>query len=1035
MMRSVKKWLGGLLCLALLLTLLPTALAADGDPAPWAAEAVQTLNGIYGENVFSAEDSPMTVAELNTLMGKTGWKIAKAGSNDSENLSRGTACEVLADVFDLPVPEGKTAIQYLYDQNIINGKANGDLAESDPVTKAQFAVLTYRVLNSVGGGEGWKEDWPAPGSKGYTAWMYLAVRKCVPFEMDQADTTIKSATIATYGGSTYKEDRLTIDGGTTKIYDVTTAEKTGEAIWTAWTAAMQDPNLGGSSVFTAPAYQESDTLLEAAIRMVEARNDADPVIFHDVEAGNWFYDGIMYLVNNDIVIGFGDGQFGPDVVTPRYELAVLLATVDGTVLTIQSGPGRVIEAIQNAVTKGYMTGTVPTTSEEAPWNPGQDTYWSAPATREEAAVGILKMIEKKYSIDTTSDNLSILDRFNDKGDIADVNSKPYLAYAVSMGLLSGTSENTLDPDDEVSRAQVGVLLYRTLIGVDKSKMQDYRESVDYVLSAGDSGAATAPAEQGIALFAAPLAETRTGTATLTLREDWRLTENLDLNVPEGVTLTIQGNGFHIYEMPGQLTNSGAGTVRFAEGTILYPAGNSGTCNTETSNALMVERHTYAYTITVAGSITGGTVSANPMSAKEGDTVTLTVQPASGYTLSGVTVTAENGQTVTVTGSTFTMPASDVTVSATFTVSQTSGGNTGGSSSRPSNTITTTERNPDGSTTTTTTNKTTGTVTETTRYPDGSREVVETKKDGTVTTTTTDANGTSASAVTDPDGRTEAEVSVSARAVDAAQEDGGAVTLPIPNIPVSDSGEDASLVEIDLPRSAGAVKVEIPAEDAGPGTVAVLVNDDGTEAVVKKSVALDGGLTLTLEAGAAVKLVDNSKDFDDTYGHWAADAIDFVTAHEMFGGTSAATFSPDSSMTRGMLAVVLHRFEDTPSHTFTGGFEDVAPGSWYAEAIGWAAEQGIIGGYGDGRYGADDAITREQLAVMLWRYAGRPDSSYSLDRFTDADAVGGYARTALAWASENGIVGGYADGSINPKGQATRAHVAVMLMRMCVSQFR
>ena len=120
-------------------------------------------------------------------MGNAGWDTDKVSSGDSENLSRGTACEVLADVFGLPVPEGKTAIQYLYDQNIISGKANGNLAESDPVTKAQFAVLTYRVLNSVGGGMG-SSTALKPGTKEYFAWMYLAARK-----YDGVDFTADSA--------------------------------------------------------------------------------------------------------------------------------------------------------------------------------------------------------------------------------------------------------------------------------------------------------------------------------------------------------------------------------------------------------------------------------------------------------------------------------------------------------------------------------------------------------------------------------------------------------------------------------------------------------------------------------------------------------------------------------------------------------------------------------------------------------------------------------------------------------------------------
>ena len=629
--------------------------------------------------------------------------------------------------------------------------------------------------------------------------------------------------------------------------------------------------------------------------------------------------------------------------------------------------------------------------------------------------------------------------------------------------------------------------------------------------------------------------------TLTLREDWRLTGELDLNVPEGDTLTITGNGYYIYEFTGQLTNSGLGKVVFSEGTILYPAGTSTACTTETSNQLMLERQPHKVTVSSAENGAVATDAADGKATK-GTTITLTITPSSGYQLGTLTVTAveDNDSPVAVSGDdnrrTFTMPASDVTIAATFTAEgtpavpaaptfspaggtytsaqnvtitavdgatiyyttdgdtpttsstqytgaisiastttlkaiavkdgvsstvtsatytiSTSSGNSGGTSGNSSNTTTTTERNPDGSTTTTTTNKATGTVTETTRYPDGSREVVETKRDGTVTTTTTDtdgnetavvenpdgtrevrveqADGTSASAVADQVGRIQAEVSLSSRAVSAAQEDGGAVTLPIPEVSVSDSSEDASLVEIDLPRSAGAVKVEIPTEDAGPGTVAVIVNEDGTETVVKKSVALDGGIVFTLETDATVKIVDNSKDFDDTYGHWAEDAIDFATAHEMFGGTSADTFSPDTPMTRGMLAVVLHRFEDTPNHTFTGSFEDVASGSWYADGIHWMADNGIIGGYGNGNFGADDSITREQLATILYRYADvmgyGTSGSASLDRFSDVDNVSGYAVEAMGWAVENGLIGGMGDGTLAPQGSATRAQIATTLMR-------
>ena len=480
--------------LSMLLTLCLLAGLSAGLAVPaaaadhWAQSAVDTLNQIYSTDVFSTDESALTVSEAQTILKTMGSTTNKLTGTGSDTVTRSLACEVLADVFALPIGD-QSAIQYLYHENIINGKSPNDLAENDPVTKAEFAVLTYRVLNAVGGGEGTKSGWPTPGSQGYTAWMYLAVRKCVPFEMDQADKAIGQVTnLKTYVSSSYNndEDRQTIDGGITKLYEVTTAEKSGEEIWNAWVSAMQDPNIGGMDGFAAPEYNGNETLLNAAIRMVNAvaqqKAYKDPVIFHDVNAGNWFYDGIMYLVNNNIVVGYGDGKFGPDDITPRYELAVLLTNVEGVTLAAQSGPGRILEAIQYVTKQGYITGEVPDPSEEESWNPKTDPYWGMPATREEAAVGILRMIEHKDQIDTSSDNVTVLDRFSDAEKIQYDASKPYLAYAVSMGLLSGTSTNTLEPDSEVSRAQVGVLLYRTLFGVDKTKMQDYRESVGYALS-------------------------------------------------------------------------------------------------------------------------------------------------------------------------------------------------------------------------------------------------------------------------------------------------------------------------------------------------------------------------------------------------------------------------------------------------------------------------------------------------------------------------------------------------------------------------
>ena len=108
------------------------------------------------------------------------------------------------------------------------------------------------------------------------------------------------------------------------------------------------------------------------------------------------------------------------------------------------------------------------------------------------------------------------------------------------------------------------------------------------------------------------------------------------------------------------------------------------------------------------------------------------------------------------------------------------------------------------------------------------------------------------------------------------------------------------------------------------------------------------------------------------------------------------------------------------------FADVADGQWYAPAIIWAAAYGIVGGYGNGLFGPDDNITREQLAVMLWRYADSPAATDKELHFTDADRASGYALEALRWAVENGIINGVGNSLLDLGGLATRAQVAQML---------
>lgn len=366
----------------------------------------------------------------------------------------------------------------------------------------------------------------------------------------------------------------------------------------------------------------------------------------------------------------------------------------------------------------------------------------------------------------------------------------------------------------------------------------------------------------------------------------------------------------------------------------------------------------------------------------------------------------------------------------------SGGSSGGSSS--SGNKTETERNPDGSTTTTVT-RPDGTVTETTKNPDGSQEVVETKKDGTVTTTTTDSSGnktevveypdgsskttvankdgSSSTTTVDEDGQVETQVKLPASVVDSA--DGQAIALPMPQVRASADRDEAPIVTVDLPSGSSA-KVEIPVRQATLGTVAVLVKDDGTETVIKTSLTTDNGVMVTLSDGDTVKIVENSKSFADVpQSYWGSDYIDFVTSREIFSGTGEGHFSPDLPMNRAMIVTVLAALDgvDTSSNG----------GAWYEAGQRWAMLNGISDGTN-----MEQSLTREQLAVMLWNYAGRPESNYSLTSYPDWTSTSDWAAQAMTWAVEKGLISNL-NGALAPQGTATRAQVATILMRFVESE--
>ncbi len=166
--------------------------------------------------------------------------------------------------------------------------------------------------------------------------------------------------------------------------------------------------------------------------------------------------------------------------------------------------------------------------------------------------------------------------------------------------------------------------------------------------------------------------------------------------------------------------------------------------------------------------------------------------------------------------------------------------------------------------------------------------------------------------------------------------------------------------------------------------------------------------------------------------WYHNAIDFAVSNGLLVGVTDTTFAPNAPTTRAMLVSVLWRMEGQPDASTETKFTDVDLARWYARAVSWAAENKIVAGVSETAFAPNAQITREQVAAILYRYSRykgyATDASGSLERFTDAQSCSSYAVPALQWAVGAGILNGMTDGSLAPKGQATRAQIAQMMMK-------
>ncbi len=215
-------------------------------------------------------------------------------------------------------------------------------------------------------------------------------------------------------------------------------------------------------------------------------------------------------------------------------------------------------------------------------------------------------------------------------------------------------------------------------------------------------------------------------------------------------------------------------------------------------------------------------------------------------------------------------------------------------------------------------------------------------------------------------------------------------------------------------------------------VAISDNGDGTYSFTMPQGGVTVNATFTLKPcdGGDDCPSRNYTDVDHTA--WYHEGVDYAVANKLMGGKADGIFDPKGITTRAEMVTILYRLDSESTVTKDVKFDDVPGGQWYSDAINWAAANEIVGGYGNGKFGPDDTITREQMAAILYRYASYKGYDMTkladLTGYTDADTVSDWAVTAMRWAVAEGIINGTSTTTLSPSGDSTRAQVATIFMR-------
>ena len=257
--------------------------------------------------------------------------------------------------------------------------------------------------------------------------------------------------------------------------------------------------------------------------------------------------------------------------------------------------------------------------------------------------------------------------------------------------------------------------------------------------------------------------------------------------------------------------------------------------------------------------------------------------------------------------------------------------------------------------------------------------------------------------------------------DVAHNDGGTVSVT-PRAPKA-----GDQVTVTMTPDEGYEVADVTVTDRNGEAVATTANADGTVSFEQPR----GKVTITVTFAEKTAAWDNPYS-DVSEEDWFFEPVRFVQENGLMTGTSAGTFAPDMTTTRGMLVTILWRQAGEPQAAAAADFSDVSADAYYADAVAWAAEAGIVNGYSASAFGPADAITREQMAAILMNYSEHQGSDVSaradLSGFSDAAGVSTWAEEAVQWAVSEGLIKGVTADTIQPQGQATRAQVAAILQR-------